>query len=73
MADRGATGSFCTFEPATAIGRENTYTELTSQEPVEQIVLPCNTYGVQVGPDLLGHVEKLKYSYHDISGETKFS
>jgi hypothetical protein len=35
-------------------------------------VLPCIPEGVQVDPQLLGHVEKLKYSDHDILDETKY-
>jgi hypothetical protein len=39
---------------------------------VAKIVLPCIPAGVQVGPELLAHVRKLKYSDHDVEDETKF-
>jgi hypothetical protein len=39
---------------------------------VAEIVLPCIPAGVQVGPELLGHVGKLKYSDHDVADEAKF-
>jgi hypothetical protein len=35
-------------------------------------VLPCIPEGVQVEPQLLGHVGKLKYSDHDVSDDTKY-
>jgi hypothetical protein len=37
-----------------------------------EIVLPCIPEGVQVDPQLLGHVGKLKYSDHDVEDETKY-
>ena len=37
-----------------------------------KIVLPHIPDGVQVGPDLLGHIGKLKYSNHDIANTNKF-
>jgi hypothetical protein len=37
-----------------------------------EIVLPCILEGVQVEPQLLGHVRKLKYSDYDVSDETKY-
>jgi len=39
---------------------------------VAQIILPHIPAGIQVEPEILGHVGKLKYSYHDVSDETKF-
>jgi hypothetical protein len=42
------------------------------KKPAAEIVLPRIPAGVQVGPELLGHIGKLKYSYHDVSDETKF-
>ena len=35
-------------------------------------MLPCIPDGVQVYPQLLGHIRKLKYSDHDVSYETKY-
>jgi hypothetical protein len=35
-------------------------------------VLPCIPKGVQVEPQLPGHVGKLKYSNHDVSDDTKY-
>jgi hypothetical protein len=37
-----------------------------------EIVLPCIPEGVQVEPQLLGHVRKLKYFDHDVSDDTKY-
>jgi hypothetical protein len=37
-----------------------------------EIVLPRKPKGVQVDPQLLGHVRKLKYSDHDILDDTKY-
>jgi hypothetical protein len=42
------------------------------KKPAAEIVLPCIPDGVQVEPQLLGQVGKLKYSDHDVSDETKF-
>jgi hypothetical protein len=42
------------------------------KKPATKIVLLGIPVGVQVEPKLLGHVGKLKYSYHDLSDETKF-
>jgi hypothetical protein len=38
-----------------------------------KIILPHIPEGVQLGPELLGHIGKLKYSYHDVADEAKFS
>jgi hypothetical protein len=35
-------------------------------------VLPRIPEGAQVDPQLLGHIEKLKYSDHDVEDETKY-
>ena len=35
-------------------------------------MLPHIPDGVQVGPDFLGHIGKIKYSDHDIANEDKF-
>jgi hypothetical protein len=43
------------------------------KKPAAEIILPHIPTGVHVEPELLGHVEKLKYSEHDVSDETKFS
>jgi hypothetical protein len=52
------------------------YTILISSSPHKkstiEIVLPCIPEGVQVEPQLLGHVGKLKYSNHDVSNDTKY-
>jgi hypothetical protein len=42
------------------------------KKPAVEIVLPCIPAGVQVGPKLLGHVGKLKYSDHGVEDEAKF-
>jgi hypothetical protein len=42
------------------------------KKPATEIVLPRIPEGVQVGPELLGHVGKLKYSDHDVADEAKF-
>jgi hypothetical protein len=42
------------------------------KKPAVEIVLPRIPARVQVGPELLGHVGKLKYSDHDIADEAKF-
>jgi hypothetical protein len=42
------------------------------KKPAAEIVLPRIPAGVQVGPELLGHVGKLKYSDHDVADEAKF-
>ena len=42
------------------------------KKPVAEIVLPRILDGVQVGPDLLGYIGKLKYSEHDVADEDKF-
>jgi hypothetical protein len=42
------------------------------KKPTTEIVLPRIPEGVQVEPQLLGHVGKLKYSDHDVSDETKY-
>jgi hypothetical protein len=42
------------------------------KKPAAEIVLPCILEGVQVDPQLLGHVGKLKYSDHDVVDETKY-
>jgi hypothetical protein len=42
------------------------------KKPAAEIVLPRIPDGVQVGPDLLGHIGKLKYSDHDVADEDKF-
>jgi hypothetical protein len=42
------------------------------KKPAAEIVLPRIPEGVQVDPQLLGHVGKLKYSDHDVADETKY-
>jgi hypothetical protein len=42
------------------------------KQPIATIILPGMPDGVQVGPDLLGHIGKLKYSYHDVADANKF-
>jgi hypothetical protein len=42
------------------------------KKPAAEIVLPCIPKGVQVEPQLLGHIGKLKYSDHDVSDDTKY-
>jgi hypothetical protein len=42
------------------------------KKPAAEIVLPRIPEGVQVGPDLLGYIGKLKYSDHDVADEDKF-
>jgi hypothetical protein len=42
------------------------------KKPAAEIVLPRIPAGIQVEPELLGHVRKLKYFDHDVSDETKF-
>jgi hypothetical protein len=42
------------------------------KKPAVEILLPCIPAGVHVGPELLGHVGKLKYSDHDVANEAKF-
>jgi hypothetical protein len=42
------------------------------KKPTKKIVLPCIPDGVQVGPELLGHIRNLKYLDHDIADEDKF-
>jgi hypothetical protein len=42
------------------------------KKPAAEIVLPRIPDGVQVGPDLLGYIGKLKYSDHDVADEDKF-
>jgi hypothetical protein len=42
------------------------------KKPAAEIILPCIPDGVQVGPDLLGYIWKLKYSDHDVADEDKF-
>jgi hypothetical protein len=42
------------------------------KKPATEIVLPRIPEGVQVGPELLGHIGKLKYSDHDVADEAKF-
>jgi hypothetical protein len=42
------------------------------KKPTAEIVLPHIPDGVQVDPQLLGHIGKLKYSDHDVSDETKY-
>jgi hypothetical protein len=37
-----------------------------------EIVLPCIPARVQVGPELLGHIGRLKYSDHDVTDEENF-
>jgi hypothetical protein len=40
---------------------------------VPALVLPCIPYGVQVESGFLGHINKLKYSYHDVADADKFT
>jgi hypothetical protein len=42
------------------------------KKPSSEIVLPHIPEGVQVDPQLLGHVGKIRYSDHDIADETKY-
>jgi hypothetical protein len=42
------------------------------KKPATEIILPWIPDGVQVGPDLLGYIGKLKYSDHDVADEDKF-
>jgi hypothetical protein len=42
------------------------------KKPAAEIMLPRIPDGVQVGPDLLGHIGKLKYSDHDVADTDKF-
>jgi len=37
-----------------------------------EIILPCIPEGVQLGPELLGLIEKIKYFDHDVADEAKF-
>jgi hypothetical protein len=46
---------------------------LPRKKPATEIVLPRIPEGVQVGPELLGHIEKLKYSDQNVAYEDKFS
>jgi hypothetical protein len=36
------------------------------------IVLPCILEGVRITGNMLGHMEKLRYSYHDVTDMDKF-
>jgi hypothetical protein len=42
------------------------------KQPLTTIILPHIPDGVQKGPDLLGHIGKLKYSDHDVTDIDKF-
>jgi len=42
------------------------------KKPIENIVLPHIPVGVQVGPEILGHIRKLKYLEHDVADKYKF-
>jgi hypothetical protein len=42
------------------------------KQPVTKIILPCIPDGIRVESDLLGHIDKLKYSYHDVANIEKF-
>jgi hypothetical protein len=42
------------------------------KKPTTKIILPFIPDGVQVGPELLGHVMKLKYLDHDLADKEKF-
>jgi hypothetical protein len=42
------------------------------KKPAAKIILLRIPEGVQVGPDLLGHIGKLKYSDQDVADEDKF-
>jgi hypothetical protein len=42
------------------------------RQPVAAIVFPRIPEGVHVPANLLGHVEKLRYSDHDVTGTDKF-
>jgi hypothetical protein len=42
------------------------------KQPITTLVFPRIPDGVQVKPDLLGHIEKLKYSDHDVADTDKF-
>jgi hypothetical protein len=42
------------------------------KKPAAKIVLPHIPARVQIGPELLGHIGKLKYSNHDVVDEDKF-
>jgi hypothetical protein len=42
------------------------------KKPVVEIILPRIPDGLQVGPNLLGHVGKIKYLDHDVVDEDKF-
>jgi hypothetical protein len=41
-------------------------------KPAAKIVLPRTPEGIQVDSQLLGHVEKLKFSNHDVADERKY-
>jgi hypothetical protein len=42
------------------------------KQPVATLILPHITDGVQVESGLLGHIDKLKYSDHDVADTDKF-
>jgi len=42
------------------------------KQPVAALIFPRMQDGVQVKPNLLGHIEKLKYSNHDVADIDKF-
>jgi hypothetical protein len=43
------------------------------KKPITSLVLSWIPDGVQVKPDLLGHIDKLKYLDHDVADTDKFS
>jgi hypothetical protein len=74
MVYRGTTGSRWNFKPTTTVMKKDKIQIPRSprKKPTAEIVLPCIPEGVQVGPELLGHIGKLKYSDHDVADEDKF-
>jgi hypothetical protein len=68
----GATGSCWNFKQPPQQEDRVQIPSSPHKKPAEKIVLPCIPDGVQVEPQLLGHVGKLKYSDHDISDQAKY-
>jgi hypothetical protein len=42
------------------------------KQPTATIIFPCIPEGVRIKANLLGHVEKLRYSDHDVTDTNKF-
>jgi hypothetical protein len=57
--------------PSTEKG-ETTHRASPRKQPDASIILPCIPEGVQATPSLLGCIERLRYTDHDVSDTNKF-